>query len=438
MYSIKDGNPRKVHFGTTVKKQTLDDWQKQYLEEKIDAQDLFWQYHSLAFEDIKYPPKLPLEQIWKKLTKVQKFTISLGHFIGQVDNGGVWQFFFNKPLYAYTAYEALKEANTWALESKYQKCLEEFGTMIDNQHYKQLVEQMEAVEVTKEERWKGFQSGRTHIPSGNAFEDYFYDPQNKAYFYKQVVKYIHLHISKLFSIEAPIDETAPKPIPRKNAIQHFTQYLTDAYKLTPVEVSIYYTGRVTVENQATQLFLMRYKMPDGWESIGITGYFTHHFAHVSWEEINKMYKKYHKQELVNIYHGWYLVHKALLQDPTIFEVEATKWQQALQQLQQPDDSQVPVNISLVGGLRFEGTQWYFYEGDLYYHSNKTPLPEGYPNAVDMTKVAGESNLLFSVQEADLPNFGGRMARHTPVTSKLRAYDVIGSKYKVLKDNPWGF
>lgn len=438
MYSIKEGNPRKVHFGTTIKKETLDQLQQEYQDKKIEAQDLFWQYNSLAFEGIAYPTKLTFEQIWKKMTKVQKLVLSASHLIGQIDNGGVWQFFFNKPMYAYTAYEVFREISAWVLETRYQKCLEELGTMIDSQQYKQLVDAAQDPALTDAQRWEKFQEGRAHIPSAKELEDYFYDPKNKAYFYQKLVKYIHLHTSKLFHITAPMDDHSPKPVPRKEAIQQFTDYLTHAYHETPEEVSIYYTGRVTIENQATQLFLMRYKMPTGWESIGITGYFTHHFEQISWKEINKMYKKYHKQELVNIYHGWYLVNKAQLKDPTILDVDPALWQETLKILQEPKDSQTPVNVSLVGGLCYEGEQWYFYEGDLYYNRKGKALPEGYPNAVDMETAAGEKNKLFSTQTSALPNFGGRMDRHAPVTSKLRAYEVIGKKYKLLKDNNWGF
>lgn len=438
MYSIKDSNPRKVHLGNTIQKAILDQWQEQYAKHDLTAEGLFWNYHTMAFDGLEYPPKLSEEGIWKKFTKVQKVVIVMAHFIGQVDNGGVWQFFYNQPQYAYAAYEALREINVWVLETRYEQCLKEFGKMIDSQEYQQLMHLIQEVEVTEEKRWELYQKGSEYIPSAKELEEYFYTPDKKDYFYQKLVKYIHLHTSKLFHVEVEKEANAPEPIPRKKAVEHFAEYLTHTYHVAPEEVSIYYTGRVTIENQGTQLFLMYYKMPDGWESIGITGYFTHHFENISLQEINQMYKKYHKQELVNIYHGWYLVNKALLKDPTIFEVDAAEWQTAIKTLQKPGDGQVPVNVHLVQGLRFGGEQWYLYEGDLYYHRKEKELPEGYPNAVNMEQVAGEKNLLFSVRASDLPDFGGRMARHKPVTSKLRVYDIVGSKYKLLKDNAWGF
>ncbi len=439
MYSIKEGNPRKVHYGTTVPKAVLDRAQEDFQQKKITAQDLFWQYHTLAFDTIEYPSKMTFEQVWKKMTRVQKLVLSLGHFVGQVNNGGVWQFFYNRPLYAYTACESLREIHTTVLETKYEKTLEEFGAMIDSGAYHQLTTQLQAADLSDDARWDLFKSGQAHIPSAANFQDYFYQKENKDYFYRKIIRYIHLHVSKLFKVEAPLDENAPKPIPRKEAVQHFTNYLTHAYHQAPDEVRIYYTGRVAVDNQATQLFLMHYKMPDGWESIGITGHFTHHFEDVSLEEINKMYKKYHKQELVNLYHGWYLIQQAELADPTIFEVDKEQWQQVVAHIQAPSHTQIPINVQLLGALRYQGEQWFYYEGDLYYHDDKNPLPEDFPNtAVDDPAFKGERNLLFKTNTKHLPSFGGRMTRYEPVYHKHIPQELIGQQYKLLKDNPWGF
>lgn len=435
MYSFKDGNPRKVHFGNTVKKETLDDLKKQFQEKKISSEDLFHRYESLAFENVEFPAKLSHDKIWKKLTRVQKLVLSMSHFIGQVDNGGLWQFFYNQPMYAFSAYESLSEVSAWVLETRYAKVLEELQDMIGNNHYSKLVAAINNPDLSDEERWKLFQSGKEYLPSAPNFEEYFYEEKNRKSLYDRFIKYLHTNLAKLFHVE--VDESAPRAIPKKEAIPYFTNYLKETFKQEPEEVSIYYTGRVTVDNQATQLFLMKFKLPDGWESLGITGYFTHAFENMDWAEVNQMYKRYHKQELVNLYHGWYLVNKAYQKDSTIFEVDEADWKATLAQVQDPQNTQIPVNIGAVRGLRYGNDQWYIYEGDLYYTQKGKALPADL-NAVDMSKESGESDILFSTQVADLPSFGGRMSRENPVMAQYRHYGVIGNKHKLLKDNPWGF
>lgn len=437
MYSLKDGNPRKVHLGNTIPKQQLDDLQQRHKAGELTDETLFHQYHDLAFETLEIPSKYDHKMIWKKLTRVQKVVLTMGHAIGQIDNGGVWQLYFNQPLYAFATYETFNAIDTWVLEDKYGKVFNEFQDMVEAGHYWSIVDQTQDSTLSHEERWNYFQQGRTHLPSASDFEDYFYQPDNKAYLYERLIRYIHLHLSKLFHVAVPDDASLHKAIQKKEAVAHFTQYLTNAYGKVPEEVRIYYTGRVTIDNQATQLFLMYYKISEDWESLGITGYFTHHFANVHLDEINSMYKKYHKQTLVNLYHGWYLVQQTALKDPSIFEVDDDLWQETLQQVQQHTRSQIPVNVVFKSALRYEGQQWFFYEGDLLYTSKDGNLPEDF-NQVDMEQFSGESNLLFSTKIENLPCFGGRKDKDSPVSAKYCPQEVIGNQYKLLKDNPWGF
>ncbi len=439
MYDLKDGNPRKLSYYNTVDTALIDNIQQDLNDEKITTEDAFWKYQQLAFEGIQYPDNKTEQAIWKKLTRVQKIVLVMNIFIGQTNNGGVWQFFFNRPDYAIAVAEAFHELDSFSrYRREYEKPLNDFAAMSSTGVYQELMEQIYSLKDGEDaKRWKLFKDGQEHIPSHEAFETFFYDQKNKSILYGSLIRYIHQHLSKLLKIELPEGEEAAKPISKKEAIPHFTSYLESIYHEVPTEVKIYYTGRVTMNNQAAQLFLMQYKLPSGRESIGITGYFTYDFEEIDQTEINGMYRQYHKQELVNLYHGWYRAEKILLQNPKAREVNAKDWAKTLRRLQGKSQTQIPVNIVFREGFLVGEEQWYLYEGDLYYNRKNKPFPEDLDN-VDIEKFGGEKGLLFSTSVAHLPSFGGRMKKNTAVKAKYRIYDIIGSKHKLLKDNAWGF
>ena len=443
MFSLKDGAPRKLNYFTTYKEEVL----VQLKTKKIDNQALFWEYHHLVFEDIHYPAGKSMEEIWKKLTKPQKTILTLGHLINQTNNGGVWQFLFNKPEFSLVALEALHEINPFSIfMSAYEPVFQEFINLLENGTYEDIMTTWNDESQEFEKRWEAFKSGQEHIPSREKFESYFFNKKDMDRLYQKAVAYIEQNLGKLVLVETT--EATHPVIKKKDAIPHFTQYITQAMGEAPTEVSVYYTGRVTLNLQATQLFLMKFKMPSGYESIGITGNFTYHLPEVTLDDINKMYKKYHKQELVNIYHGCHLVQETLQKNPKANQVNEEKWQKLLKRLQDPSHSQVPVNVTLKAYFKLDKNEWYIYTGDLLYNDNPGNFPKDLSQVAvlgvrektkDENPLRGELNLIFHTKDSRSKEPGfGRGNLQEAVVGKYKLYDVVGNQYKIIKDNPWGF
>ena len=286
-----------------------------------------------------------------------------------------------------------------------------------------------------EKRWEAFKSGETHIPARTEFEAVFYDPREKNNLYKKLNRYIEQNIGKLMWVEI---HAAPKHISKKEAVPHFTQYLTETYGTAPETVAVYYRAAVTVDNRGTELFLMHFRMPDGYESIGITGCFTHHFPDITMQHVKDMHRRFHKQQLINTYHGWYRVSKTLENNPAANRFDEAEWKELLARLQKPEKTQVPVNVRFKESFRMDDYTVYIYRGDLLYNKAET-FPKDLSN-VSLQETGphyGETGLLFTTVHGEEPSFGRRSDKPA-VDTTLVLYDIIGRRNKLLKDNAWGF
>lgn len=445
MYSLKTG-AKKLNYGIAIPLADIQNLQEQYAQNKITKEETFWQYYDWAitkpFE--KVPTKKSLEDIWKKLTKPQKMMYALGAFISQVNNGGVWQFMFNKLEFTGIAGEALEELNVYSsneyIKLDYRKAFKELMTILNNGTFAEIDTQWNDENLSFEERWEAFRKGYEHISMGRVIEKYFYKEDYKAIFYDKLIDYIEKNLG--FLIEVVGNVSTEEVINKNNAILHFTKYLKEYYNQEPTSVSIYYTAKVSIESQAVNLFLMQFSMPDGYQNIGITGYFTMHLPLVDMAEIKKMYQKFHKQELVNIYYGGYLVEEEKKKNPKATILNQKMWDERLVKIQSSKNTQIPVNVKVLEYFKYGKDEWVIYEGDLMYNDKKDDFPQDLNNVKvqwggkeKKGEYTGEPNCVFFTKGA---TFGGRSKADAPVVGKYRIYDIIGSQNKLLKDNAWGF
>jgi hypothetical protein len=444
-YSLKTG-AKKLNYGIAIPLTDLQKLQEKYAQDKITKEDAFWQYYDWAitkpFEKIS--SKKSLEDVWKKLTKPQKVVYSLGAFISQVNNGGVWQFMFNKLEFTVAAGEALEELNVYSsneyIKLDYRKAFKELITILNNGTFTEILDQWNDEKLSFEERWNAFKKGYEHIPMGRVIEQYFYKDEYKTIFYNKLIGYIEKNLGFLVEFESNVSKE--QVIDKNNAISYFTAYLKEYYNQEPASVSIYYTAKVSIESQAVNLFLMQFSMPDGYQSIGITGYFTMHLPLVDMAEIKKMYQKFHKQELVNIYYGGYLVEEEKKKNPKATVLNQKTWDERLAKIQNPKNTQIPVNVKVLEYFKYGKDEWFIYEGDLMYNDKKDDFPQDLNNVKvqwsgkeKKGEYTGEPECVFFTKGA---TFGGRSKTDAPVTGKYRMYDIIGSQNKLLKDNAWGF
>lgn len=440
---LKLDRKRKLRHFAETEPATLQD-----LKSKTQGeQDLFEAYYSLMILGLK--EDVHDEAVWKELTRPQQVLATLGLFVSQVNNGGVWQFLFNRREFALVTGEALDEVfRISALSSEYTAVLREFATMNRDGRWQTLMDKLREVEPTSPEAWKIFVEGEKDLPHSQAFNEIFFDPKKRIRMFSALNRYIEQNLDKLLKIESIqkkslAGEKSPKPGPaepvkKKDAISYFSKYLEEQYKTAPEEVSIYYTARVTIDSQPTQLFLMRYRMPKGFESVGVTGHFTLHFPKLTFAEVSKMHQQHHKQKLVNAYYGAYLVEKTLADDRSAADMEPGLWDSFLRTVQSPTNDQIPVNVTFQDYLKMTDYEIVVYSGDLLYARSGTEPPKN-PQKVSTDPkdgFAGETNLVFHANPRG-QSFGGRARKGDPLDGAYRLFASVGSKFKLLKDNPWG-
>ncbi|MCT4613636.1 MAG: DMP19 family protein [Marinifilaceae bacterium] len=428
---------KKLHFFNEVKEKDLSK-----IEKIKNEEEKFWSLSSLILDNA-YPADIDIEDLWKKLTKEQKLVLSMGHLISEVKNGGVWQFLFNKTIYSFAAYESLKESSKRnILYLYYDKVMEQFVPLLKNNVYVEICQIFDDPTKTDEERWAAYNRGEEQLPEAKNFNDQFFKDIEKLYV--DVNKYIIQNIAKslkVTDIKGVKKENAP--LKRKEAPAYFSKYLQETLGKEPEECSVYYGVKVTLNKQATDLFLMKFKMPDGYESIGIAGELTYILQSLNMEEINRMHKKHHKQELVNLYYGYHLAQEELKKNPEALKPQPEKWAETLAKLQDPQNSQIPVNVELKETFQYEKDTFFTFSGDLLYNdeieeklSDYTHIELRGVNEKSDLRYKGEKNLTMRTQYADKPEFnrmfGGR------ALSQFAIYKRLVRGKKLVKDNPWGF
>jgi hypothetical protein len=197
-YSINDGNQTELIFAPAYNKQWFDELDKKYSWENFGAYDnRFWEYMYNLFDTL---PELAKGQttsdfdFFNKLTRGQKVFYSVLVFGGDTDNGGVYQFFFNRPEFCFAVLEAFKELKLHKLSKDYEKCLNEvIGTADSYGKRKEIFNDPNNIWETK---WKSFQEGYSDIKSAIVIQDYFYTDDFQKVYYKAIVDYIDKNIDQ--------------------------------------------------------------------------------------------------------------------------------------------------------------------------------------------------------------------------------------------------
>lgn len=184
-YSINDGNQIELIFAPTYSKQWFDELDNKYSWNNFGAYDnRFLEYMYNLFDTLAVLAKGQINSdrdFFNKLTRGQKVFYALLVFGGDTDNGGVYQFFFNRPEFCFAVLEAFKELEFNTLSQDYEKCLNEFIDIFND----------------SKNSWKiKAKSFQEDIKSAKKIEDYFYKDEFKKTFYKAVVDYIDQHLEQ--------------------------------------------------------------------------------------------------------------------------------------------------------------------------------------------------------------------------------------------------
>ncbi|HEX6333518.1 MAG TPA: DUF4375 domain-containing protein [Flavisolibacter sp.] len=197
-YSIDDGNQHELIFAPAYNKRWFDEMDRKFSWDKFEPYDnRFWEYMYNLFDTL---PALAKGQttsdrdFFNKLTRGQKVFYSVLVFGGDTDNGGVYQFFFNRPEFCFAALEAFKELGLDTLSRDYEKCLNEFIGSAES--YAKRKEIFNDPNFKWEEKAKSFEQGYADIKSAKALEDYFYTEDFKKQYYRTIVAYIDRNIDQ--------------------------------------------------------------------------------------------------------------------------------------------------------------------------------------------------------------------------------------------------
>lgn len=196
-YSINDGNQIELIYAPNYNSEWFEELKKKYSWDSFDEYDnIFCEYMYMLFDTLpEIAGKTESDhEFFNNLTRQQKFFYSLLTFTGDTDNGGVTQFFFNRPEFSFAVLETLEELKMTKLKTDYEKCLNEFiGT---SNSYAKRKEIFNKTNLKWEKRWKAFTDGYSEIKSADILEDYFYSKEFKKELYKTFVEYADKNIDK--------------------------------------------------------------------------------------------------------------------------------------------------------------------------------------------------------------------------------------------------
>ena len=196
-YSINDSNQNELVYAPIYNKEWFEELDKKYSWDNYNAFDnRFWQYMYQIFDTLPViAGKTGSDRIFfNNLTRGQKMFYSLLVFNGDVDNGGVGQFFFNRPEFSFAVLETFEELKLSRLKSDYEKCLNEFFGSVDSYFKGKKNLNDRSPEWT--ERWLSFTDADGNIKSATTIEDYYYNEEFKKELYKTFTDFVDNHLDQ--------------------------------------------------------------------------------------------------------------------------------------------------------------------------------------------------------------------------------------------------
>jgi hypothetical protein len=197
-YSINDGNQDKILFAPDYNKEWFAGLNKKYSWENFDVYDnRFWEYMYNIFDTLPALAKGKVEgdkAFFENLTRGQKIFYSVLVFNGDTDNGGVHQFFFNRPEFSFAVLETFRELKLDTVSRDYENCVNEFIGAADSYSKRKSI--FNDSNNDWEKRYNSFKAGYSDLKSASKIEEYYYKPEFKKQLYKAVVDYVDQHLDQ--------------------------------------------------------------------------------------------------------------------------------------------------------------------------------------------------------------------------------------------------
>ncbi len=197
LYTINEGNQHELLHYVEVEQDWLKTMQAKYDWENFNRYDnRMFKYMDALFDTMTRQKRKDESyySFWQKLTRGQKVFWSFLAFNGDVDNGGVYQFFFNKPEHCLSLLEVLEEIKAEQLRQDYQRVLEEVLGKFDK--IADLRQRFNDESQQWEERWEAFNEGYEELECAAAIEKYYYEDTFKQKLYRQMSDYIEMNLKQ--------------------------------------------------------------------------------------------------------------------------------------------------------------------------------------------------------------------------------------------------
>ena len=193
---LDQGNQNERQVVPRVALERLVDIQVTYRWDNFDEYDnRIWEYnYALLDPALKKANVKRLGTLWNKFNRPQKMLFTFVSFVGQVDNGGVWQFLYNLPELSFAALETLTEIGATRLAGDYRRTLEEvLGKAATISKLRELAANER---LTDQKRWAAFAQGYKELPSATRIEQYIFGNSFKAALFKRMSKCVEssLHL----------------------------------------------------------------------------------------------------------------------------------------------------------------------------------------------------------------------------------------------------
>ncbi|QDU43708.1 WGR domain protein [Symmachiella dynata] len=189
LFSLDDDNQQERILVATVTLDTLVEINATYPWANFDENDnRIWEYATAFMDPIYKKSKSGRRALWNKLNRRQKVFYVLLNFIGETDNGGVWQFLFNWPELSLAALEAMNEIGAMKLARDYRATLEEF--LGKGRSLSDLRKRFGDKNLSTKKRWQAFAEGYAELKTAQKIQKYFYTAAFKKGLYKKLSDYI--------------------------------------------------------------------------------------------------------------------------------------------------------------------------------------------------------------------------------------------------------
>jgi Domain of unknown function (DUF4375) len=195
MLDITKNNQTELIYYAEIKREEIDKLKAQFdWHDYTSYPNLQSELSEMLFDPLTtraYKEKINEETLFNALTKPQKVIYALNAFEGQVNNGGIYQFFWNIPEFSLAVEQALEAIQFDKLLENYRKVKEEFNkkeAKLEALKHKSALSSMKyslkqffLSIIGKEEkglRRTGFESfveGCDEMKETDWFNDYFYD-----------------------------------------------------------------------------------------------------------------------------------------------------------------------------------------------------------------------------------------------------------------------